>query len=77
MWEFAHTGRVGIEDPFPDLFLQRTNDLHLTENFVKEGTTGKLLKHLNQCHIFLRATTLANIIMGDSLQITEKVWKGR
>ncbi len=75
-WEFAHTGQIWIEDPLPDFTLQRINNQHLTEIFIKAGVTGKLLRRLNQCRLYLQVTRLADITTGDGLEVTKRAQKG-
>ncbi len=72
----AHAGQIWIEDPLPDLPLRQIKNENLTEIFIRVGSTGKLLRRLNQCRIYLLATTIADITTGDGLQIMEKAWKG-
>ena len=66
-----------IDDNLPHLQQYRRGDKFLTEEFIKFGYQGKDLRMLNECRMFLKVTTLAEILTADGERIEEWAWEGR
>ena len=70
LWEFAARFQIQIRDDLGQLQLQRQNDKFLMDEFIRAGYTGTQLKQLNECRMFLHATTLSDIVTIDGKKIT-------
>ena len=46
------------------------------EYFLKEGLEGNDLTELKKCILFLKATCLSDIIIGDGKSISVTAWNG-
>lgn len=77
VWEFASKFKIKIRDSEAKLFLQRTNDLYLMEEFARANFRGPDLASLNICRIILHSVTLADISTVDGKAITLDAWQGR
>eukprot|EP00957_Ditylum_brightwellii_P002595 199140-Ditylum_brightwellii.AAC.1 len=73
-WEFLWKHGIRLEEETPNLKLQRVNDCFLTEAFARAGFVGKALDSLNQCQLYLRVSTLANITSGNGCYIVSNIF---
>ena len=59
-----------------NLEIQRLNYSFIMEYFLKEGLEGNDLTELKKCILFLKATCLSDIIIGDGKSISVTAWNG-
>jgi len=71
--ELSHT-QLELKGPLQCIPPQRTHDQHLMDSFVLQGYEGDELVILNDCRLYLNATTLADICTADGKTIDPMVW---
>ena len=55
---------------------QGQHDIHLMDAFVDQNFSTPILLRLNECSLFLHATTLADITMADGTTLNANAWHG-
>ena len=65
-----------MEHKGPVVMRQTEHDEFLMPLFVKHGYRDNDLHLLNQCQCFLRALTVANVLVVDSSKVCEDSWLG-
>jgi hypothetical protein len=65
LWKSCQEFKIAFDDPFYKPKLQRTGDTFLMHAFVEQGFNPQELATLNQCRMFLKAITLADICTAD------------
>jgi len=63
-WQYCTENGIVVKTGITPLSLQCENDQFLTQAFWNHGYRGKQLALLNQCRIWLQATTLADLVDG-------------
>jgi hypothetical protein len=76
MLKFLHQFDIALHDTLPRLTKTRHKDIFLMEHFLQLGYSSQDIRRLNQCRMFLHATTLADICTVDGLFITKDAWNG-
>ncbi|HEY9818173.1 MAG TPA: hypothetical protein V6D20_20565, partial [Candidatus Obscuribacterales bacterium] len=61
VWRSAQQFHIDIDDPYEPIRLIRDKDQFLMQAFLNNGFRGKTLHQLNECRMYLRAITLADI----------------
>jgi hypothetical protein len=77
LWAFLDAYPVTLRDNTASLFLQREHDIFLMQTFVHHGYRKQDLVFLNQCRMFLSATTLTDISTADGQFIIADAWEGK
>jgi hypothetical protein len=75
-WQFLWEHDLRIDDPGPHLSLRCRGDRFLIAAFSNGGFSGNDLRRLNQCRLFLRVSTLADICQGCGTRISTWAWNG-
>jgi hypothetical protein len=76
-WELLSTHNMQIEDSVADLTLAREHDKFLLRIFQQSGYKGEILGRLNQCRLFIQASTVADIATGSGKFVTQAAWTGQ
>ncbi len=77
LWQFLSDQSISLLGPVPTLPKRRENDSYLIQTFYEVGFRGASLQALNRCRIYLRATTLSDIVTGSGSSITHGAWTGQ
>jgi hypothetical protein len=76
LWNFCSNNEVAIHDNCPHLETARSNDRYLNQLFVTFGYSGDTLVRLNECRMWLKTITVADITTADGRKITTNSWNG-
>lgn len=76
-WKFLSEHTMQIDEGLDHLKTRRENDKFLMESFARYGIKGKVLIKLNWCRIFLKVTTLSDIVNGAGTYIMTKAREGK
>ena len=55
---------------------RRTGDIYLMDAFIAQGYSDNDILALNDCRLYLQATTLSDLCSADGLSITHEAWNG-
>ena len=76
VWKYGWDYALDLHDKWPQLPLRRTNDHHLMELFAQHTYSAQDLKTLNECRMYLRAVTLADICTADGKEVSMAAFDG-
>ena len=77
LWSFCGRFKIELHDSAGKLVLSRRQDQFLMEAFISSDYSGRDLKRLNECRMYLQVTTLADIVDAGGLLISLLSWEGR
>ena len=75
-WETLSATNITIRGPLPTIPLSRLHDIHLMDAFIHHTHDTSILQELNDCRMFLQATTLSHISTADGHNIQHHAWYG-
>jgi len=76
LWKFCHQHGISITCPVGKLSLARQGDAFLMPTFARTYSSSDL-RVLNQCRMFLKAITLADLVTLDGTRILPTAYAGR
>jgi hypothetical protein len=77
VWKFCSQHDLFIHDKCPQLQRARQNDHFLMDVFLAHGYTGNNLKMLNNCRMWLKTITTADVTTADGKYLTLDSWNGK
>ena len=77
VWRTSTEFGITFNHPIYHLPLLRENDAYLMQAFAQAGYKGKDLAILSRCRMFIKATTLADIVTIDGKAITSWAFDGK
>jgi hypothetical protein len=76
LWQYCSNNELTVHDTCPKLQTARHRDRFLVDLFVTFGYSGNQLIKLNECRMWLKAITVADVTTVDGIFITHHAWEG-
>jgi len=76
-WQFQMEHQIQIKTDLPPLSESRVKDQFLIKSFAQAGIQGTELARINQCWIYLKVMTLADIYDSAGIYILPDMWAGK
>ena len=76
-WEALWDTPLSMKGPTIATPTLRQHDVHLTDAFIEQGFEDHELIQLQDCRLYLKATTLAHITTACGSRIEDRAWQGK
>ena len=76
VWKFATESGILVLPTTPDLKSRRVHDQFIMQIFGAAGISGKELRPLQRCRLFLQATTLTDLANAEGTHLTTEALQG-
>ena len=76
VWKFLTDYGISLEITSKVAPLRQVNDVYIMDEVLKHDFNAADLSHFNQCRLYLKALTLADLTTSDGSQLTQSIMSG-